>query len=87
MSPMLRLATAYIALLALLALTIGSSFLPLGFGNTAINLGVAGAKAVIIALAFMKLRAGGPLPRLVVATTGLWLLILFGLSWIALRGV
>jgi cytochrome c oxidase subunit 4 len=84
---MIRLATAYVALLALLALTVASTFIPLGPINTVINLAVAVAKAGIILIVFMGLRRAGPLPILAAATAGFWLLILFGLSWIGLRGV
>jgi len=83
----LRLARAYLLLLALLALTVASSFVPLGFGNTAINLAIAAAKAAIILVVFMKLSTNGPLVRLAMAATAFWLIILFGLSWIDLRGV
>jgi cytochrome c oxidase subunit 4 len=82
-----RFVGAYLALIALLALTVGSSFLPLGFGNTLVNLAIAFAKAGVILVAFMGLRRGEPLLRLVAAVAGLWLLILFGLSWVDLRGV
>jgi len=84
---MIRLATAYIALMVLLALTVGSSFLPLGIGNTVVNLAISGAKAAVILIAFMGLRTGEPVVRLVAAATAFWLLVLFGLSWIDLRGV
>lgn len=87
MSRPLRLALTYFALLVLLALTVGSNFLPLGFGNTALNLAIAAMKAALIAIVFMELRSGGPLPRLALGATLFWLLILFALSWIALRGV
>src|SRR6185312_11848531 len=51
---MIRLATAYIALMVLLALTVGSSFLPLGIGNTVVNLAISGAKTAVILIAFMS---------------------------------
>ncbi|TPK69583.1 caa(3)-type oxidase subunit IV [Mesorhizobium sp. B2-4-19] len=73
---------AYVGLLLLLALTVGSSFLDLGGFNSAINLAIAAAKTAVIALVFMHLAGKGLLPRLVVAAVGLWLAILFGLTLI-----
>lgn len=78
-----KLTVAYLGLLVLLALTVGSSFLDLGDLNGAINLAIAAAKAIIIAVLFMHLAAGGVLPRLAVAATGLWLAILSGLTLLA----
>lgn len=84
---MIRIAAVYLALLALLALTVGSTFLPLGFGNTIANLTISGAKTALILIAFMGVGREGPLVRLAAALSGFWLLILFVLSWITLRGV
>jgi cytochrome c oxidase subunit 4 len=75
-----RLVLTWAALLALLALTAGSALLPLGAWNGAINLGVALAKALLVALVFMRLHTGPALLR-VAALTGLFtLLLLFLLS-------
>ncbi|MBZ9699597.1 MULTISPECIES: cytochrome C oxidase subunit IV family protein [unclassified Mesorhizobium] len=82
MSDLAKLTFAYLALLALLALTVGSSFVDLGGFNSAINLAAAAAKTVVIALLFMHLAGEGILPRLAVAAVGLWLAILFGLTLI-----
>ncbi|TGT75381.1 hypothetical protein EN802_07655 [bacterium M00.F.Ca.ET.159.01.1.1] len=56
-------------------------FVDLGGFNVALNLAIAAAKAILIAMLFMHLT--GMLPRLAVAATGLWLVILFGLTLIA----
>jgi cytochrome c oxidase subunit 4 len=84
-----KLVLADLALTALLALTVGSSFIGLGGFNSALNLAIAAAKAGIIAIVFMHLVETEPLPRLAVAAAGMWLAILFGLTladqW-ALRG-
>jgi cytochrome c oxidase subunit 4 len=80
MSEIRKLAVAYAALLLLLALTVGSSFIDLGGFNSGLNLAIAAAKAAIIAVLFMHLAAAGTLPRLAVAAAGLWLAILFGLT-------
>ncbi|MER9130391.1 cytochrome C oxidase subunit IV family protein [Mesorhizobium sp. M0768] len=82
MSELRKLTLAYIGLLALLALTVGSSFLALGGCNSALNLVIAAAKAAVIAILFMHLASDGFLPRLAVAAAGFWLMILFGLTLI-----
>ena len=77
----LRAATlTYLALLALLAITVGSTFLPLGPGNALINLGVALAKAALIGAVFMHLRRSGPLIVLSIAVLIFWLCLLYGLT-------
>jgi cytochrome c oxidase subunit 4 len=80
MSELRKLTFGYLGLLALLALTVGSSLFDLGGFNVALNLAIAAAKAGLIAMLFMHLTAA--LPRLAVAATGLWLIILFGLTLI-----
>ncbi len=70
----------YIALLALLAITVASTFVPLGMGNSVINLTIAAIKAALIAWVYMHLRLAEPLVRLVIGTLVLWLCFLFGLS-------
>jgi len=80
MSEIRKLTLAYLGLMALLALTVGSSFIDLGGFNPALNLAFAAAKAGIIAILFMHLARTEPLARLAVAAAGLWLAILFGLT-------
>jgi cytochrome c oxidase subunit 4 len=77
-----KLIFGYLGLLLLLALTVGSSFVDLGGFNTALNLVIAAAKAAVIALLFMHLVADTVLSRLAVAAVGLWLAILFGLTFV-----
>jgi cytochrome c oxidase subunit 4 len=72
----------YIALMVLLAITVGSSFFSLGPGNGLINFGVALAKAMLIGLVFMHLRRSGLLISLTVAAALFWLAILFGMALI-----
>jgi len=77
----LRAATlTYLALLALLAITVGSTFVPLGAGNSLVNLGVALAKAALIGALFMHLRRSGPLIILSVAVLIFGLCLLYGLT-------
>ena len=70
----------YAGLMALLALTVGSTFVPLGIGNALVNLAVAAAKAALIGLVFMHLRRSSMLVSLTVAVLAIWLCFLFGLT-------
>lgn len=70
----------WIALLVLLAATATSSFIPLGGFNTALNLAIACAKALLVALIFMRLRRAGGLIRPVALIGLVMLVVLFGLS-------
>lgn len=80
MSGIGKLAAAYVSLLALLALTVGSSYLELGGFNSAINLAIAAAKAAVIAVLFMQVLRQGVLPWLAIVAIGLWLGILYSLT-------
>jgi cytochrome c oxidase subunit 4 len=71
---------AWVALMVLLALTAASAYLPLGWGNLAVNLLVAVLKTAVIGLVFMRLSGSAVLLRLVVGAMTLWLAILFTLS-------
>jgi len=71
----------WLALMVLLALTLGSSYIPLGPWNTAANMAISCAKALLIALFFMHLRHAGALLRIAAVTGLVWLALLFGLSW------
>ncbi|WP_340318063.1 cytochrome C oxidase subunit IV family protein [Rhizorhabdus argentea] len=66
----------WLALMLLLAATIGASFLPIGVWRQVINLVVAGAKASLILWIFMKLRDEPPLVRLKSGAAGVLLLVL-----------
>ena len=77
----MKLALTWLRLMLLLALTFGSSYVPLGPWNTAINTAVSCAKALLIALFFMELRNAGGLLRLAALVGLLWLALLFGISW------
>ena len=73
---------ALLCLLVLLAATVMLSFIELGAFNTVLNLAIAAAKAVIIAMVFMHLAGPGLLPRLAATAVLLWLGILYGLTLI-----
>jgi len=70
----------WLALLLLLAVSAGTALLPLGWVNTAINLGIALAKALLVALVFMRLRRAHALLRLAMLAGLATLALLFGLS-------
>ena len=62
------------AVLVVLALvTVGLAPVDLHGWNSAVALGIAGIKALLIALYFMELRLAGPLPRLVGGASVVWL--------------
>jgi cytochrome c oxidase subunit 4 len=69
------------ALLALLILTFVLAYVPLGPMQTAVALGIAAAKAAIVALLFMELRESSPLLRLAAAAGLVWLTIMFVLAF------
>jgi cytochrome c oxidase subunit 4 len=71
----------WVGLMALFALTLASSFIPLHGFNTAVNVAIAAAKAALVALIFMRLRTSSALVRLAALAGLLWLLILIGLSF------
>ena len=74
------LVLTWLALLALLALSAGTAWIPLGWINTAIGLAVAAAKALLVAVVFMRLRASHPLLRLTALAGLVTLVLLFILS-------
>jgi cytochrome c oxidase subunit IV len=78
--PVATYVKVWAALIVLLALTLGSSFLALHQLNSAVNLVIACAKAALVAVFFMRLRSSDALTRLAAATAVLWILILMSLG-------
>jgi cytochrome c oxidase subunit 4 len=70
----------YLALLALTAATTGIAFIDLGPFNTVMAVGIAGAKALLIALFFMHLIASPALTRVIAIGALIWLMILLSLT-------
>ncbi len=71
----------FVALLALTALTTGVAFIDLGgFGNVAVALTIAVAKALLVALYFMHLRYSSRLTMLFAAAGIFWLGIMIALT-------
>lgn len=69
-----------IALIALLALTIGAAYVDLGPYNIVVAMAIAIAKAVLVILFFMHVRRSPPLTWAVVIAGFFWLLIMFVLT-------
>jgi cytochrome c oxidase subunit 4 len=68
------LVLVWVALMVLLAITIGATFVPVGTGfKTAVNLGVALTKAVLIFWFYMHLREETGLVRLAAVGAAAWL--------------
>jgi len=70
----------WVALMVFLALTLGSSYIPMGAWNSPTNIAISCAKALLIAVFFMHLRHAGALLRIAALTALIWLALLFGLS-------
>ena len=71
----------WLALMAFLALTFASAYVPMGPWNSVANMAISCAKALLIAVFFMHLRYAGALLRIAAFIALLWLALLFGLSW------
>jgi cytochrome c oxidase subunit 4 len=54
---------------------------PLGAGNSLVNLAIAAAKAALIAAAFMHLRRSGVLVSLCVVVLLFWIGMMYGLTF------
>jgi cytochrome c oxidase subunit 4 len=70
----------WLAVMALLGATAAIAWLPLGWLNTAISLAIALAKALLVALVFMRLRRAHGLLRLTALAGVVTLFLLFGLA-------
>jgi cytochrome c oxidase subunit IV len=55
----------WLALLVLLAVTVSSAFLPLGWANTPVNLAISVTQAALVMLFSMHLRAAHPLIKII----------------------
>ena len=78
--PVRPLVLTWLALLVLLATTAGCALLRLGWLNTVISLAIALAKALLVAIVFMRLRRAPALLRLAAVAGAVMLALLFGLS-------
>lgn len=73
------LVLVWMALMALLGLTLGASFLPLGAFKPAVNIGIGFAKAALIFWFFMHLREVGGLIRLTAVAGAVGIVIMLAL--------
>ena len=73
----MRLVLVWAALLALLALTVTATFLPLGEARLAVSYGIAVAKAALVLWFFIELRGDRGLARLAGLAAFAWIAILF----------
>src|ERR1700748_276599 len=71
------IASAWLALFALMLASLGSAYLKLGPWNMVAGLAIAAVKSTIVAWLFMRLRESGALIRLVaVVGLGVWFILL-----------
>ena len=70
----------WMSLLILLAVTVAVSYIPLGWMNAAVVVGIAVTKAVIIIMFFMHVRYGARLIWVLAGAGFFWLCILFALT-------
>ncbi len=70
----------WLALLALLAVTVRSAFLSLGWANTPLNLAISVTQAALVMLFSMHLRAAHPLIKIVALVGFFGIAILITLS-------
>jgi cytochrome c oxidase subunit IV len=68
-------------LLALLAVSAGSAYVPLGPFNAAVNLAVAAVMIFLLAAFLMNLRWSNALVRIIAASGLLWLAFMFVLTF------
>ena len=71
---------SWLALLALLGLTLVLSYQPLGAFNGPIALGIASVKALVVAVVFMELRERRPLTIVIASAGFFWLAVLLWLA-------
>jgi cytochrome c oxidase subunit 4 len=92
--PIKQYVSVYLALMILLALTLGSAFLDLGSLNPIVNLGIACLKAALVVAFFMHLKESHGVTKVFAAAGLFWLGILFSLvatdyfsrDWLPLPG-
>jgi cytochrome c oxidase subunit 4 len=75
--PLKEYVLVYLALMFLLALTLGSAFLDLGILNPVVNLGISCLKAALVVVFFMHLKDSVGLTKVFAAAGILWLATLF----------
>ena len=72
---------AWVALIALGTISLGSAYLPLGAGNVAVNLLIAIVMAIVLAIFLMDLQNAKILIRVVAVTGVFWMIFMFVLTF------
>lgn len=76
----LRLIGVWLAVIALLGLSFGSAYIPMGRANSIVCVAISFIQALLVWTFFMRLRWSGVLIRLIAIIGLLWILLLIGLS-------
>ena len=71
----------WVSLLLLLAINLGSAYIPLGSGNLALNIFIAAVMAVILIVFLMDLRSSQVLIRIVAIAGLFWMALMFSLTF------
>jgi len=79
-TPLRVYVATWLALLLLLALTCGSSFIAIGRFNLVANIAIALVKALLVLIVFMRVLKSGPFVKLIAIAGVAWLMILVVLS-------
>jgi cytochrome c oxidase subunit IV len=74
-------AAAWLVLLALFAVSLGSAYVPLGAGNVTVNLLVAAIMIGVLVTVLMDLRRANSLTRIVAAAGLFWIALMFALTF------
>lgn len=80
MTSTLRLIAVWLAVIALLGVSTGIAYIPMGRFNSIVCVTIGFIQALLVWTFFMRLRWSGLLVRLIAAMGLLWILLLLGLS-------
>jgi cytochrome c oxidase subunit IV len=74
-------AIAWLALIILFAITLGSAYVPLGAGNIAVNLVIAALMVGVLVIFLMDLQNAAVLTRIVALSGIFWTVLMFTLTF------
>lgn len=80
MTSTLQLVGVWVVVIALLGLSLGTSYIPMGRFDSIVCVTIGFIQALLVWTFFMRLRWSGLLVRLIAAIGVLWILLLLGLS-------
>ncbi|MCA6124418.1 oxidase [Bradyrhizobium sp. WSM 1704] len=72
---------AWIVLMGLFAISLGSAYIPLGHGNVAVNLLIAAVMLAVLATFLMDLKNAKSLVRIVAMAGLFWIMMMFSLTF------